>query len=445
MLVSDTQAHLSITTPAPGGDPLAVLGSGVKVPLADGRLVPYANLDLAATAPCVRAAADAVREILPYYASVHRGAGLLSRYCTAAYEDSRATIARFLGCRPDDQLIFTRGTTDALNLLAHIVPRGTTVVCFVSEHHANLLPWRRSICLPVPASAAEAVAAVDLALAAVSGPVLVSMTGASNVTGEIWPIAEITAVARRHGARIAVDAAQLAPHRPVHVADLDIDYVALSGHKLYAPFGVGVLAGRGDWLESAVPYLRGGGASAQVDASGAVSWQSGPARHEAGTPTLIGAVSLAAVCAALAVADRCSLERGEEHLVSRLRHGLSRIAGIHQLALFGAGHPRVGIVSFAIAGLDSAVVATRLSEEYGVGVRDGLFCAHPLTRHLLEGTARGDLPPTAVRASLGLGTTTAEIDRLTCAVAEIAAQRRPSNKAARSTCRPTGTLLESRL
>jgi selenocysteine lyase/cysteine desulfurase len=396
--------------------PLDVLGGDVTVPVAGGRLVPYANLDVAATAPCAAVAAEAVHDLLPSYASVHRGAGALSGRCTQAYEQARRTVARFLGCRTGDQVVFTRNTTDAMNLLAHAVPADLPVVTFVGEHHANLLPWRRPVRLPLPATADEAVAAVDHALRR-TGPALVAVTAASNVTGEVWPAARIAQVARRRGARVAVDAAQLAAHGPVSLHDLDVDYVAVSGHKLYAPFGTGVLAGRGDWLAGAEPYLRGGGASRHVADSAVASWASGPARHEAGTPNLLGAVALAAVCTALTPARWADLAAHEQALLDRLRTGLSTIPQVHQLHLFAPAHPRVGIVSFAVAGQDSSTVARRLADEHGIGVRDGLFCAHPLTRHLLSSGPAG-LPPTAVRASIGAGTTAEHVDRLLAALGE---------------------------
>ncbi|MET8254525.1 aminotransferase class V-fold PLP-dependent enzyme [Micromonospora sp. NPDC005197] len=208
------------------------------------------NLDYAATAPCARAAADAVTELLPWYASVHRGAGALSRRCTLAYERARQTVGDFFGARADDHVIFTRNTTDALNLLARALPVGTTVVTFAGEHHANLLPWPRgSVRLSVPADPAGAVRALAAALTELRRdsnpalPVLVAVTGASNVTGELWPVAELARVAHRHNARIVLDAAQLAPHAPVDLHTLDVDYLAVSGHKLYAPFGAGVLIG----------------------------------------------------------------------------------------------------------------------------------------------------------------------------------------------------------
>ncbi|MEU8021709.1 aminotransferase class V-fold PLP-dependent enzyme [Micromonospora haikouensis] len=401
------------------------------------------NLDHAASAPCARAAADAVAELLPWYASVHRGAGALSRRCTLAYERARQTVGDFFGARPGDHVIFTRNTTDALNLLARALPAGTTVVTFAGEHHANLLPWPRgSVRLPVPAGPGEAVRALDAALtelrrdatpgaAGAAGgarpagpPVLVAVTGASNVTGERWPVAELAAVARRHAARIAVDAAQLAPHAPVDVAALGVDYLAVSGHKLYAPFGAGVLLGRGDWLDAAPPYLAGGGATSHVgDATHQVRWAAGPARHEAGTPNLLGAVALAAVCAALADADRDALHTREQALLARLRQGLAALPHVVELRTFGPDAPRVGIVSFVVAGRDSGEVAAELAARHDVGVRDGLFCAHPLARRLLAEAAarsgRTDLPPTALRASLGLGSTARDVDRLLAALAEL--------------------------
>ena len=415
------------------------------------------NLDYAATAPCARAAADAVTELLPWYASVHRGAGALSQHCTLAYERARQSIADFLDARADDHVVFTRNTTDALNLLASALPAGTSVVTFDAEHHANLLPWPTgTVRLPVPSSPGAAVRALDAALrelrrnpaprtgaassngagratgaASSNGagrptdaPILVAVTGASNVTGECWPVAELALVARRHGARIAVDAAQLAPHVPISITELGVDYLALSGHKLYAPFGAGVLVGRADWLDAAPPYLAGGGATVHVgSATHDVRWARGPARHEAGTPNLLGAVALAAVCVALDGADRTALCSAEQALLGRLRSGLAALPDVVELRTFDADAERVGIVSFVVAGHDSADVAAVLARKHAIGLRDGLFCAHPLARRLLAEaaarTGRTDLPPTALRVSIGLGSTVDHVDRLLDALGTI--------------------------
>jgi selenocysteine lyase/cysteine desulfurase len=345
---------------------------------------------------------------LPYYGSVHRGTGLRSQTSTLEYERARDVVATFLGTRPGDEVVFTRNTTDALNLLARALPPGTRTVVFESEHHATLLPWPDPVRLPAPSSADEAVAAASSALRVLRGPKLLAVTGASNVTGEILPIRRLAEVAHRHGARIVVDAAQLAPHVGVSLADLDADYLALSGHKLYAPFGAGVLAGRSDWLDAAPPYLAGGGASAAVGA-GEVRWASGPARHEGGTPNLLGAVALAAVCTALTDVDRTF----EQELLAHLRAGLRRVPGAVEVSLFGPGSPRVGIVSLALPGHDPARVADRLATSHGVGVRAGQFCAHPLVRHLTgrAGIAPCGETPGLLRVSFGLGTTTDDLDR----------------------------------
>ncbi|KOG89932.1 cysteine desulfurase, partial [Streptomyces varsoviensis] len=258
--------------------PLPVLGRDVSVPLVTGGEVTYAALDYAASAPALQRVWDDVAAYAPYYGSVHRGAGYLSQLSTDLFENSRADVADFLGCRADDQVIFTRSTTDSLNLLAAALPRGTQVFVFETEHHASLLPWERRaaasevtvVYLDAPRSPAQAVETLEKALAdrqpspssqlrssrgGPIGPALVCVTGASNVTGEVWPVRELAAAAHAHGARIVLDAAQLAPHHPVDVAASDVDWVAFSGHKLYAPFGSGVLAGRRDWLLAAEPYL----------------------------------------------------------------------------------------------------------------------------------------------------------------------------------------------
>ncbi|RFU42458.1 aminotransferase class V-fold PLP-dependent enzyme, partial [Actinomadura logoneensis] len=297
---------------------------------------------------------------------------------------------------------------------------------------------------PAPSSPVEAVAAADRALAgSPAGPRLLVVTAASNVTGEVWPLAELAAVARRHGARIAVDAAQLVPHRPLDMAGLGLDYVAFSGHKLYAPFGAGVLAGRSDWLRAADPYLKGGGATASVEEHGdRPHWHTDPeARHEAGTPNVLGVLALAAACETLTATGWTPLVEREERLLGRLRSGLARIPGVRELTLWGDRSPRVGIVSFVVDGWEARDLALALSDRYGIGVRDGKFCAHPFVRHLLgaadggasDGGASGgegcaDGSGSAVRASFGLGTTDAHIDRLVEAVAALAAARpRPTD------------------
>ncbi|MDA3643735.1 aminotransferase class V-fold PLP-dependent enzyme [Saccharopolyspora indica] len=396
----------------------AVAGNALRVPLVGGDSIGYANLDHGASAPCLSSVQKAVDELLPWYASVHRGAGFASQVCTRVYEGARDVLREFVGARRTDSVIFTRNTTDALNLLAKALPRGTSVVVFDTEHHAALLPWTgpRVRRIAAPATPAEAVAALDAALAECpEGPRLAVITGASNVTGELWPVAELARAARRRGARTVLDAAQLAPHRPVRITELDVDYVAISGHKLYAPFGAGALVGRADWLNAAEPYLAGGGATRQVHER-AVSWTSGAERHEAGSPNTVGVHALAKACQELS-ANWADVVAHEEALLRRLRAGLREVPGLRELRLFEADHDRVGVVSFTVDGQDPGLLAAALSAEHGIGVRDGLFCAHLATRRLLS--RAGSDADRAVRVSIGLGTTTEHVDRLVRALRKL--------------------------
>ncbi|MEU0137442.1 aminotransferase class V-fold PLP-dependent enzyme [Streptomyces sp. NPDC006296] len=422
--------------------PLPVLGADVTVPLVTGGDVTYAALDYAASSPALQRVWDDVAAYAPYYGSVHRGAGYLSQLSTDLFESSRTTVAEFLGCRADDQVVFTRSTTDSLNLLAAALPAGCQVFVFETEHHASLLPWRdaRVTCLDAPRTPDEAVATLERALAARDphGPALVCVTGASNVTGELWPVRELAAVAHAHGARIVLDAAQLAPHHPVDIAALDVDWAAFSGHKLYAPFGSGVLAGRADWLVDAEPYLAGGGASRTVarraDGGVDVEWHTTAARHEAGSPNVIGVYSIAAACKALTEAGFDRLVAREQQLVTRVRAGLADVPQVTVLSLFGDDAPRVGVLSFVVEGWNSSHFAAALSAEYGIGVRDGLFCAHPLVRTLLGSepqepgecgapeAAPGERSLNAIRVSFGAGTPDEHIDRFLGAVRELVAE-----------------------
>ncbi|MGC5397845.1 aminotransferase class V-fold PLP-dependent enzyme [Streptomyces sp. DT20] len=435
--------------------PLPVLGKDVTVPLVTGGEVTYAALDYAASAPALQRVWDDVAAYAPYYGSVHRGAGYLSQLSTDLFESSRVTVAEFLGCREDDQVIFTRSTTDSLNLLAAAVPADCQVFVFETEHHASLLPWRdaRVTYLNAPRTPAQAVATLERALAdrdpspssqlrssrgGPIGPALVCVTGASNVTGELWPVKELAAAAHAHGARIVLDAAQLAPHHPVDIAELDVDWVAFSGHKLYAPFGSGVLAGRSDWLRDAEPYLAGGGASRKVarrTGGGVdVEWHTTAARHEAGSPNVIGVYSIASACKALTEAGFDSLVAREQQLVSEVRAGLAEVPEVKVLSLFGDDAPRVGVISFVVEGWNSSHFAAALSAEYGIGVRDGLFCAHPLVRTLLGSDPQdvgecgapeaepGEKSLNAIRVSFGAGTPDEHVERFVRAVKELVSE-----------------------
>lgn len=401
-----------------------IVGATQRVPLVTGGDVEYANLDHAASAPSMRAVKTAVDEMLEFYASVHRGSGYCSQVCTRAYDRAREIVAEFCGARPGDSVIFTRNTTDAMNLVARIVPKGTSIVHFDIDHHAALLPWRgpNVFRLATPSTVDEMVEVMDAALRATPvGSRLAVITAAWNVTGEHLPVERLVAVARRHGARVLLDSAQLAPHAPVNLSALDVDYMVLSGHKLYAPFGAGALVGRSDWLRAAPPYLLGGGATGRVAEAGsdlAVAWRPGPERHEAGSPNTVGVHAMAVACQTILDHGWDVVMDHEHRLLSRLRAGLAEVPGLTQLNLFGPEHPRVGVATFAVAGQDSGLLAAVLGAEHGIGVRDGLFCAHIGSTRLL---ARHGVEGQAIRASVGLGNTIEHVDRLVSALKDIIA------------------------
>lgn len=411
----------AVTTKATGTRPLRrVVGANLPVPVVTGGTLPYANLDYAASAPALAEVAEHVATALPYYASVHRGAGYASQVSTALLENARACVGRFVDARPDDVVVFVRNTTDALNLLASAVPdeplpnRGSILYLDI-EHHANLVTWQRRghVVLEAAPTIHETLQDLDAALAA-TPTALVAVTGASNVTGELLPIKRIARIAHRHGARLAVDAAQLAPHRRVSLTKSGIDYLAFSGHKLYAPYGAGVLVGRRDWLDTAPAYLAGGGAVREVT-NETTEWAPAPARHEAGTPNVLGAAALAKACEILAAQDEAAVSAHEQALRSRLISGLTERREVNVLRIWADSSDAIGVVAFTVEGFDAGLVAAYLSAQHGVGVRDGRFCAHPLLARLGPGKDG------AVRASFGLGSTTADIDRLIAAIDELIA------------------------
>ena len=420
-----------------GSDALRLVGAETEVPLVMGGTRRYVNLDYAASAPALQAVHDAVEELLGWYSSVHRGAGFKSRASTAAYEGARESIRAFVNGRPDDAVIITRNTTDSINLLAGTLPEGTHVVAFAGEHHANLLPWKRIGVryLPVPETPAEMLEQLASTLRDLphcEDPHLVAATGASNVTGEMWPLADIARVAHEHGARLLVDAAQLAPHAPIDMQRDGIDYLALSAHKLYAPYGAGALIGERDWLSAGDPFLRGGGAVKLVTIAETL-WAELPDRQEAGSPNVIGAVALGVACDALAAAGMDRVAAEEAELLAYARERLATVGGFEHYRVWPADHPRVGLLTFNVRGVPYDLLAAVLSAEHGIGIRHGCFCAHPLMMRLLRvddaeaqrlidvtRTGGHERLPGAARMSLGLGSVKADIDALADALRAIA-------------------------
>src|SRR4051794_20036926 len=397
----------------------SLVGSDIEVPCSDGASRRYVNLDYAASTPVLRAVWEAVEAFVPFYSSVHRGTGAKSRISTDAYEHARETVARFVGA-PDGTAILVRNTTEAINVLARSLPPRSRILSTPVEHHANMLPWREHDLrlLPFPTTPAQLLD--DLEAELWEHPTdLIAVTGASNVTGEVWPLREIAGLAHAHGAQLFVDAAQLAPHRAIDMDATGIDHLALSGHKLYAPFGTGALVSRtaieGD------PLLKGGGAIKLVTVDDVV-WADAPERYEAGSPNVIGAVALAAACANL---DMPVVEAHERALAARLHAGLESVPGLNTLALWPGYPDRVGVATFTLDGWRDTDLAQTLSDEFAIGVRHGCFCAHPLLTRLLNvcdaeakrlhrelKAGREPELPGAVRASIGLGTTPQDVDAL---------------------------------
>ena len=403
--------------------PPRLIGCDVEVPCVDGVFRRYVNLDYAASTPVLAAVWDAVEAFVPFYSSVHRGTGAKSRISTEAYEAARETIARFVGARTGTTVI-VRNTTEAINVLAAALPAATRVLSTPVEHHANMLPWRRHDLrvLPFPTSPAHLLAATRQALEERHTDLL-AVTGASNVTGEVWPLQELAELAHAHGAQLFVDAAQLAPHRPIDMDEEGIDHLALSGHKLYAPFGAGALVSRDAVIGD--PLIQGGGAVKLVTDDDVI-WAEAPERYEAGSPNVIGAVALAAACDALDMDGAATRERA---LAARLHEGLAAIPGLTTYRLWPHHEERVGVATFNLAGFTHFELAQWLSDHHAIGVRHGCFCAHPLLTRLLgvpDAEARrlhaelqaGRDPelPGAVRASLGVGTTAQDVDALLAAL-----------------------------
>lgn len=277
------------------------------------------------------------------------------------------------------------------------------------------------------------------------GPALVCVTGASNVTGELWPVRELAAAAHAHGARIVLDAAQLAPHHPVDIAELDVDWVAFSGHKLYAPFGSGVLAGRADWLCAAEPYLAGGGASRRVarraDGGVDVDWHTTAARHEAGSPNVIGAYAIASACRVLTEAGFDRLVEREQALVARVRAGLTEVPEVKVLSLFGDDAPgsasspsssRAGTAptsrrrsppSTGSASATASSARTPWCAPCSAAPTRSRVSAVPPTppRRARRAFGRGAPTLNAIRVSFGAGTPDEHVERFVAAVRELVA------------------------
>ena len=372
-----------------------IVGLDQEVPLLDGRLVPYINLDNAASTPPLEDVLDAIQQFLPYYSSVHRGAGFKSRVSTTAYDLAHRSMACFVGADASTSaVIFGKNATEAINKLAFRYPlaRRSVVLSTLMEHHSNDLPWRgRATVVRAGVTRDGRLDEEDLTrlLDAYGDRVaLVSVSGASNVTGFVQPIHRLARKAHAVGARILVDASQLAAHRRIDVKpDTDpehLDFVALSAHKMYAPFGTGALIGSRDVFLQGAPEYQGGG-TVEIVTDDEVHWAGLPDREEAGSPNVVGAVAMAVAARTLMAAGMESIERHESDLTT---YALDRMRSVPDIHFYGETDPRrtddrIGVISFNLGSLHHALVAAILAYEGGIGVRNGCFCAQPYVMRLL--------------------------------------------------------------
>lgn len=424
-----------------------VVGLETQVPLLDGSNRPAINFDNAASTPVLRPVLDTVVEFMSWYSSVHRGAGFKSQIATHAYEDARRTVGKFFGACPDQHVvIFGKNSTEAINKLSRRIAfrPDDVVLCSLVEHHSNDLPWRsvaNVVHIDIDADGRLDERHYARLLREYRGRVrLVAVNGGSNVTGYIAPVHRFAEQAHAVGAEILVDCAQLAPHRPIDIGGLvdpaHLDYIVISGHKLYAPFGSGALIGRRDTFSRGAPDYVGGGTVAKVTPA-AVTWAATPDRDEAGTPNVVGAVALAR---ALEVLQTIGMEQIAAHEAELTSYALERLASITGLHLYGETNPdrsdeRLGVLTFSIAGVPNMKVAAILSAEFGISVRSGSFCAQPYVSRLL-GLEDGTLEcgPSEVpvgdrtgkdgltRISFGIYNTIEEVDELVRALETIAAE-----------------------
>jgi cysteine desulfurase / selenocysteine lyase len=420
-------------------------GLEILVPTLDGSSLPYISLDNAASTPAFIRVQSTVNEFLNYYSSVHRGTGFKSQLSTHAYERAREIVLHFVGASPQTHTcLFVKNSTEALNKLARRFPFLTdrpVVITTGLEHHSNDLPWRavtEVVHVGLTPDGYLDEPAFDAALKEYAGRLgLVTVSGASNVTGYLPPIHRLAEKAHATGAQFAVDCAQLAPHRSIDIRPLDdpahLDYIVLSAHKMYAPFGTGALIGRKDTFERGEPDLVGGG-TVEIVTLDEVVWAGPPDREEAGSPNVIGAIALAAAIRQL---QEIGMDQVAWHESQLTQYALGKLAILPGIQIFGDENPensqnRLGVIPFKLSGVSHFLTAAILGYEFAIGVRSGCFCAHPYILHLLDLTPeqsrsvrdrmlagdKSDMPG-LVRISFGLYNNEEDIDALVAALKSI--------------------------
>jgi cysteine desulfurase / selenocysteine lyase len=421
------------------------IGIDEKVPVLGGNTRRYINFDNAASTPTLKPIVEKVDEFLKWYSNVHRGTGFKSKLSSWAFETSRQRIAEFVnGNQKERFVLFAKNATEAINHLAHRFPFGknSVVLTTVMEHHSNELPWRRAahvVHIGVLPDGRVDENDFHQKLQQYKDRIqLVAVTGASNVTGYINPIHSYARWSHEIGSKFFCDAAQLAPHRPIDMKSPGdpecIDYLAFSAHKMYAPYGLGVLIAERTPFEQGDPDIVGGGTVDIVNLENAY-WTDLPDKEEAGTPDIVGAVALAT---AINLLHDIGWESIIDHESELTRYALEKLSAIPGVVIYGDADPgrsreRLGVISLNIVNVPHALTAAILNYESAIGTRNGCFCAHPYVKaimHVNEHDAkkmeaeilrrdRTHLPGT-VRISFGMYNTTDEIDILCDALRAIA-------------------------
>ncbi|ANS73695.1 cysteine desulfurase [Paenibacillus yonginensis] len=372
---------------------------------------PLVYLDNAATSQKPRAVIDAVKQYYEWENSnVHRGVHTLGSRATEAYEGAREKVARFIGASDSAQIIFTRGTTTALNIVASSygpanVGVGDEIVITEMEHHSNLIPWQQlairtgATLKYIPMQPDGHIELKDVESTITPQTKIVAINYVSNVLGVVNPVKEIAAIAHRHGAIIVVDGAQSTPHMKIDVQDLDCDFYALSGHKMCAPTGIGVLYGKKELLEAMEPIEFGGEMINDVGLYES-TWKELPWKFEGGTPIIAGAVGLGA---AIDFLQGIGMDAIAEHERQLAAYAMDRLSAIEGITLYGPKDRKVGLVTFNLGDIHPHDVATVL-DSFGIAVRAGHHCCQPLMRWLKASAT--------ARASFYLYNTEADVDRL---------------------------------
>lgn len=417
-----------------------ITGVDTKIPLKNGKLVTAINFDNAATTPPFNYVMEKVISFSPYYSSIHRGTGFKSKLCSEIYETSRQIVCNFVHCDSEkNTVIYVKNTTEAINKLSYIFSylyKDAVILATRMEHHSNDLPWRSKFkvdYLEVDETGKLMLSDLRRKLKKHGGKVkLVCVTGASNVTGYKNPIYKIAKIAHNYGSEILVDGAQLVPHYPVYMQqyhdDESIDYLAFSAHKMYAPFGIGVLIGPNKTFCSVSPEYSGGG-TIKLVTDNSVMWNDPPEKNEAGTPNVLGVIALTA---AIEMLNKLGINNIDKSEMEIYNYTLSKIIHLPNIILYCDPNPncdKVAILPFNIRGLYHETTAKLLSDLSGISVRSGCFCAQPYVQRLLK-LSRKDIArlkhnynnishPGLVRLSFGLYNTYSEVDTLINTLKEI--------------------------